>query len=110
MGRQVNSSYIPEIGTLLLVLMFLTIIRTVRNSVVQFSCRMDSTECVQKSKDYFSELMKNPSSQSIPAVLRATAYCTAIRNGGQAEFDFLFAQLGDGSNALTKSDVLSGLS
>jgi aminopeptidase N len=46
---------------------------------------------------------------NIPAALRATAYCTALRNGEQAEFDFLFNQLKADTSSSSDPDLINGL-
>jgi aminopeptidase N len=43
-------------------------------------------------------------------MLRATAYCAALKNSGQKEFDYLFNQLKLDSKSNVKSDLLIGLS
>jgi aminopeptidase N len=73
------------------------------------ACKLDVTKCVQTAKAYFNDWMNNPKVNSIPATLRATAYCAAIKNGELAEFEFLFGQLKSGGSANLKSDLITGL-
>jgi aminopeptidase N len=82
--------------------------RTIRNSLVTFACRIEEPGCVQTAKDYFSGWMSNPNINNIPKPLRAITYCTAIRNGGLEEFEFLFEQLQLNKDE-EKTNLLTGL-
>jgi aminopeptidase N len=84
------------------------IFRTVRNTIVTFACRLNTPECVQTAKEYFNEWMRNVNNNKIPKALRALAYCTVIRNGGQAEYDFVYSQYRL-NNPADKTDLLNGL-
>jgi hypothetical protein len=83
--------------------------RTIRNSLVTFACRIEEPGCVQTAKDYFNSWMSNPNINNIPKQFRAITYCTAIRNGGPAEFDFLFKQMQLNNKDEEKSSLLTGL-
>jgi hypothetical protein len=65
--------------------------------------------CVQQAKSNFNDWMNNPKANNIPAGLKSTAYCSAIKNGDQAEFDFLFGELKSKNSANLASDLLAGL-
>ena len=80
-----------------------------RANVVQLACKMDVSHCIAKSKQYFSEWMNNVNNNKIPTTLKSTAYCYAIKYGGQEEFNFLFDQLKQNNKANVKSDLLVGL-
>ncbi|KAH9282431.1 Aminopeptidase N [Echinococcus granulosus] len=60
-----------------------------RQIIVSMSCGADHSDCVKRSKMLFDEFMQDPSSHKIPTSLTPTVYCTAIREGGVKEWDFL---------------------
>ncbi|KAL5965529.1 Aminopeptidase Ey [Taenia solium] len=65
------------------------LINMARQIIVSMSCGADHSDCVKRSKTLFNEFMQDPSSHKIPTSLTPTVYCTAIREGGLKEWDFL---------------------
>lgn len=86
--------------------------KVVRRSIVDLACQMDHPACIQQAQKYFSDWTSDPAKiNDIPLNLRSIAYCTAIRNGYQAEFDFLFNKLNqEESGTKNRADFLLGLS
>ena len=81
-----------------------------RSSAFKLACRMGIYDCITKSNELFQGWMRNPSNNAIPLLLRAKVYCTAIKSGDQAEFDFLFNQYKKNDNSKNVPDLLNGLS
>ncbi|VDM30599.1 unnamed protein product [Hydatigera taeniaeformis] len=65
------------------------LINMARQIIVSMSCGADHSDCVKRSKKLFNEFMQDPSNRKIPTSLTPTVYCTAIREGGVKEWDFL---------------------
>ena len=63
-----------------------------RRSVLTWLCRYGHEESVNKSRALFAEWMKNPDVNTISADLRDVVYSTAIRLGGEGEWNFLWDQ------------------
>ena len=64
-----------------------------RRSVLTWLCRYGHEESVNKSRALFAEWMKNPDvNTTISADLRDIVYSTAIRLGGEGEWNFLWDQ------------------
>ncbi|KAL9692714.1 hypothetical protein quinque_000111 [Culex quinquefasciatus] len=59
-----------------------------------WACSMDFSDCVQNSLQLFTTWITT-SSNPIPPELRTTVYCTAIREGTQREWDFLWTRYRD---------------
>ena len=61
-----------------------------RKSVLTWLCRYGHEECVTKTTNLFAEWMKNPNENKIDANLREVVYSTAIRQGEEKEWEFLW--------------------
>jgi hypothetical protein len=61
-----------------------------RRSVLLWLCKYEHAECVQTAKSMFSAWMEKPSDNNINANLREVVYTTAIRLGGEKEWNFLW--------------------
>ncbi|XP_052084120.1 aminopeptidase N-like isoform X4 [Mytilus californianus] len=60
-----------------------------RRGIVRMACDYESEECIQNCTDIFKKYMENPNENPIDVNLRGTVYCTAVRNGGLKEYEFL---------------------
>ncbi|VDD79974.1 unnamed protein product [Mesocestoides corti] len=60
-----------------------------RQIIVSMACDAENSDCIKRSLKLFSEFMADPSNNKIPTSLSRTVYCTAVREGGVAEWDFL---------------------
>ena len=64
-----------------------------RAELITWMCLYDYQDCIQRSKGAFQEWMDEAdpdANNPIPVDLKQPIYDTAIRNGGQTEWDFLF--------------------
>ncbi|XP_018019816.1 aminopeptidase N [Hyalella azteca] len=60
---------------------------------VDWACHLEYEDCVSRSVDLYNQWMASPSDQTlISSNLRSTVYCTAIAQGGEAEWNFAWAQ------------------
>jgi aminopeptidase N len=61
-----------------------------RKSVLTWLCKFGQEQCVTNSTNLFAEWMKNATDNKIDANLREVVYSTAIRQGGEEEWEFLW--------------------
>ncbi|KAA0203273.1 hypothetical protein HAZT_HAZT008388 [Hyalella azteca] len=60
---------------------------------VDWACHLEYEDCVTRSVELYNQWMSSPTDQTlISANLRSTVYCTAIAQGGEAEWNFAWAQ------------------
>lgn len=77
-----------------------------------WSCRFEVSDCVDRSINLFKEWQsyENPDTQNpIPTNLRSVVYCTAIRNGYEDEWNFLWERYQNSGVASEKQTILSSL-
>lgn len=77
-----------------------------------WSCRLEVGDCIDRAIKYFKEWesTKNPDeSNPIPTNLRSVVYCTAIRNGYENEWNFLWERYRSSGVASEKQTILSSL-
>ncbi|KAJ9573938.1 hypothetical protein L9F63_008680, partial [Diploptera punctata] len=67
-----------------------------RATLLNWACRFEHGDCVQQSKNKFTEYMSVLT--LVPANLRNVVYCTALQNGGNEEWEFLW-------NVYVESDI-----
>ncbi|CAH8290905.1 unnamed protein product [Heterobilharzia americana] len=64
-----------------------------RLTLTRLACQAEHYSCVKMVKEYYQKWMNNPEENLIPPSLRPAIYCTAIRIGGQKEWEFLKSKL-----------------
>ncbi|CAH8473491.1 unnamed protein product [Schistosoma margrebowiei] len=64
-----------------------------RLTLTRLACQAEHHSCVKMATEYYRNWMINPSQNLIPPSLRPAVYCTAIRIGGQKEWEFLKQRL-----------------
>lgn len=77
-----------------------------------WSCRFEVGECIASAMKYFKEWQSSESpdeSNPIPTNLRSVVYCTAIRNGYEDEWNFLWERYQNSGVASEKQTILSSL-
>ncbi|XP_061386748.1 membrane alanyl aminopeptidase [Musca vetustissima] len=57
-----------------------------RAKILSWSCKYGKTECISKAQELFKNLDEKP----VPVNIRSAVYCTAMREGTEADFDKLF--------------------
>ena len=83
-----------------------------RSSLIDWACLSGLPSCVAQALDDFSEWMEetDPDTENpIGPDLKMSVYEVAIREGGQAEFDFLLARLDDVQVEQDVSKIIYGL-
>lgn len=80
--------------------------------VASWSCRFAVGDCEEKSRELFTEWMNvvNPDKVNpVPLDLRSVVYCTAVRLGGEREWNFLWKRYGISNVGTEKVMILSSL-
>ncbi|KAK7075936.1 hypothetical protein SK128_026115, partial [Halocaridina rubra] len=75
-----------------------------------WACDLGHEECVKNSVNVFSLWMKSPNNNRIiHPNMKKTVYCTAIAEGGEAEWDFAFSQYLQAARESEKDRLLEAL-
>ncbi|XP_063912519.1 aminopeptidase N-like isoform X2 [Zophobas morio] len=78
--------------------------------IANWACRFDVSNCISDAQDLFKQYMKKPSDKNIISKeLRSVIYCTAIRHGGEKEWDFLWGQYKKSNVASEKNTIMNAL-
>ncbi|CAF0891242.1 unnamed protein product [Adineta steineri] len=80
-----------------------------RDLILSTACRQNLDDCVQHSQSLFEQWFNQPSNNSIEANHRSVAYCTTVRLGGRAEFQFLLRQYQESNDPQEKARIQSAL-
>uniref|UniRef100_H2XYF3 Aminopeptidase n=1 Tax=Ciona intestinalis TaxID=7719 RepID=H2XYF3_CIOIN len=83
--------------------------RMTRGLAIDAACYYGNEECIANAKQLFQEWM-NDTSTIISSTYRTDVYCTAIREGGIAEWDFMWGQYLVTQNAQLQTSLRYGLS
>ncbi|VDP98490.1 unnamed protein product [Trichobilharzia regenti] len=82
-----------------------------RLTLTRLACQAEHHFCVKMASEYYKNWMQNPEENLIPPSLRPAVYCTAIRIGGQKEWQFLKDKLSQVDiKEDEKSSILQALS
>ncbi|CAB3360791.1 Hypothetical predicted protein [Cloeon dipterum] len=79
-----------------------------RIRIMSWACSLGHQECVNHSISTFNQWLKseNPDKNNpVPANLKSVIYCTAIKHGGQREWDFLWERY-QKSNVGSERDLM----
>lgn len=82
-----------------------------QKAVVELACSYELPECKQNAVQLFKQFMSNekPGENPISPNIRKSFYCTAIANGGLAEWDFLYGVYLREENANERNLILKSL-
>ncbi|XP_070497871.1 aminopeptidase N-like [Chironomus tepperi] len=78
-----------------------------------WSCRLDVGDCIKRSVEYFNTWMVETEPDHInpiPLNLRPCIYCTAVRNGNEKQWKFLWQRYVNSNVGAEKSMIISALS
>lgn len=78
-----------------------------REKVVAWACKYDNDDCINQAVTYFDKFLNNQ--KLVPVNIRSAVYCTAIRQGGDKEFDFLWNQYKEENVATEQVLILTAL-
>ncbi|KAH8232570.1 hypothetical protein KR032_009615 [Drosophila birchii] len=83
-----------------------------KTMVVNWACQYQVDDCVPRAVDYYRKWQaeaspdeKNP----VPINVRSTVYCTAIRHGSDADWEFLWTRYKKSNVAAEKRTILTAL-
>ncbi|XP_026836420.1 aminopeptidase Ey [Drosophila erecta] len=80
--------------------------------VVNVACQYHVSDCVPQAQSYFRRWRSEPDpdeSNPVPPNLRSTVYCTAIREGTEEDWDFLWTRFRRSNVGSERQTILSTL-
>nr|CAD7397311.1 unnamed protein product [Timema poppensis] len=80
-----------------------------RNQILTWVCKLEEPNCVQKAQEMFALHMADSQNNPIAADLKSVVYCTALRHGGEQEWNFLWDRFLAYSNVSTEQTLLLGI-
>ena len=86
-----------------------------RLEIAKWACDMELEECIDKAKEEFNSWMKAGAADSdlprydIDVELRKQVYCTAVAQGGEKEWDFVWEKYMTNQIASEKKNLLLAL-
>lgn len=90
-----------------------------RSEILQWACTFENSDCTLNARQLFRQWMidetdkkldpKNRIIRTVPPNLKSTVYCTAIREGGEAEWDFAFHKYLNTNSGTERELLLSSL-
>lgn len=83
--------------------------KQLRTNIISFACSRGVLDCVNKSKEYFTEWM-NTNNNQVPPNYRQIVYCTAIREGTEIEWNFVFDQYLNETDSNIKNTLQAAMS
>ena len=90
------------------------ILHTEKESLGQFALfaclTLPDADCVKDAQMLFSTWMNEPAVNPIDVNYRGTVYCTAVANGGQAEYDFVSARFAESYDPFERDYLRQGMS
>ncbi|XP_060526595.1 aminopeptidase N-like [Cylas formicarius] len=73
------------------------------------ACKFEVAGCVNDAVRLFKMWQDSPAQNPVPKDLRGVVYCTALKHGGESEWDFLWQQYQTSNVATEKNTMLSVL-
>ncbi|XP_052090870.1 uncharacterized protein LOC127727793 [Mytilus californianus] len=80
-----------------------------RSEVSRIACDFDLPKCITEAKRQFDGWMNNPQENKINPDTRYIIYCTAIRTGGEEEWNFAYRQYKQSTMASETDNLLRSL-
>ncbi|CAF4842581.1 unnamed protein product [Rotaria sp. Silwood1] len=80
-----------------------------RDLIVSTACHYNLDDCVHRAQFLFEQWFNHPSNNSIEPNDRPVVYCTNVRIGGRAEFQFLLHQYRTSNDPQEKARIQSAL-
>ncbi|CAG9861766.1 unnamed protein product [Phyllotreta striolata] len=81
--------------------------RKIRMTVLEWSCRSPDSRCTHLAKTSFRNWIVR--GKNVESNLRSIVYCTAIREGGEIEWDFAYKKYLESTSASEKDAILDAL-
>ena len=73
--------------------------------IISTACRFDFDHCIQCAQELFEEWFNSPSNNTISANQRGVVYCTSIRLGDRARFQFLLREYQSSNDPQEKARI-----
>jgi len=84
--------------------------KLIRNTVLTWACNFNSTVCLNSASNFFTQWKNDPNGTNpISPDLRSVVYCSALINGGEAEWNFLWEQYQKSTAATDQVLILNAL-
>lgn len=81
-----------------------------QSMIIRMACKYGLPKCVKDSKRLFSKMQtKSEATNQIPKDLRNTVYCTAIREGGEEEWNHMWSKYLSSNQASERISILKAL-
>ncbi|XP_022215178.2 aminopeptidase N [Drosophila obscura] len=83
-----------------------------KTMVANWACQYQVADCVAQALQYYGNWRSEPEPDQknpVPINLRGTVYCTAIRHGSDADWEFLWARYKNSNVAAEKRTILTAL-
>jgi hypothetical protein len=83
--------------------------KLIRNTVLTWACKFNSSVCIESASEFFMQWKDDPNANLIPPDLRSVVYCSALSNGGEEEWSFLWDQYNNTNVATDQVLILAAL-
>ncbi|CAF3355817.1 unnamed protein product [Rotaria socialis] len=80
-----------------------------RDMIVSTACRYDLDHCIKRAQDLFEQWFNSPSNNTIEPNQRRVVYCTSIRLGDRARFQFLLREYQASNDPQEKARIQAAL-
>ena len=80
-----------------------------RDMIVSAACRYDLDNCTRRAQDLFEQWIDSPAVNPIEANQRRVVYCTSIRLGDRARFQFLLREYQKSNDPQEKARIQAAL-
>jgi len=81
-----------------------------RDMIISTACRYDLDHCIQHAQDLFEKWFNSPYNNTIAANQRRVVYCTSVRLGDRARFQFLLREYQSSNDPQEKARIQLALS
>lgn len=83
--------------------------RLLRANLIAWACKVGHPDCLKKSASLYAQWMQNPDSDPISPNVKKAVVCSAIHNGGEAEWKFAFDRYKKSNVGAEKDMLLSAM-
>lgn len=80
-----------------------------RDLIISTACRYNLDHCIERAQHLFEEWFNSPSNNTIPANQRRVVYCTSVRLGDRARFQFLLREYQSSNDPQEKARIQTAL-